>query len=501
MSRYVHPEDMWRAEECAFQINELVRKKPRLTYAYRSGGSSSSSAVPTYDDIEAMKDRLEREGCMTLRLDEFEEKTKTFVEQLDHGMHEWYTDMTREALKVVDFTKPGAGYKMQELTEQQKTWQGMPKEQHRELLEKFAPHTKEGRQNMFDSSRRNQVTEDQKYEGQPIGHYLRHIVQRAKQGNTTMALANMKHTWTDTGFGMLAHVVPDLGLHIATHVAKVLQQPPLELIARLGHHFPHIIYKPEGGKALKPHHDQITPDNLLKTLKKHQKSSRPTTLEWVKEHGMQLLGHLEGGHTAEDGATYVIGPMTCERLLLCLEHLKLQDKPSGPYFADWIVRLQDLNEMLRKKEQPPLRQIPIAPTNGKPGAFVAMWPVGFPHGSFSNKDHRRITVTLPLEVRTTAPPQDAGDSAKWLRALSKLVEPEDSDTPEAERYVKARTIPFADGSTHKTPSVAAELHGARYKDDDRGWWGGWFHRLGPTRKGVEEFIKTLRPEKPSLHSA
>lgn len=422
--------------------------------------------------------RLNEEGCFTLTLPvAFQQRTDAFIRDLDDGTRRWFEDMTRGALQA-DLSRPGAGYDPVVLRGQKAVWDALPEERRESELRRFSPATAEGREALFDGKKRKQATE-----GKPFGQYLRHVVQRAKQGNTTMALGRMEHAWTDAGFGMWAHLVAALGLEIAVEVARQLSA--LGLRGKLPHHFPHVIYKPEDGAALKPHHDQITPQQLVEELRAHVASEDPSTLAWTKKHGLQLLSHLEGGRAADDGATYIIGPMTCERLIMCLEFFGAASdtKTTGPYFYEWDRKLNDLNTMLTARGQPHLRRIPIAPRASEAaiagGAFVAAWPVGFPHGSFKNK-RRRITITMPFDVRETPGDHGAPQIVEWLSDLSALVE-EGDDTPAARERVRKRKRPFADGPTHKKPSVAADLLGR----------GGWFHDIGPTRAVVEQLVELL----------
>lgn len=421
--------------------------------------------------------RLDEDGCLTLALPAaFQERTEAFLRDLDEATCRWFEEMTRDALRA-DLSKPGAGYDPAVLRRQKAVWDALPAEERERELHGFSPATAEGRARLFNSKKRKRATE-----GKPYGDYLRHIVQRAKQGNTAMALSKMWHAWTDAGFGMWAHVVAALGLEIAVEVARLLSA--LGMRAKLSHHFPHVIYKPEDGAALGPHHDQITPQQLVRELRAHVASEDPSTLAWAKTHGLQLLSHLEGGRSA-DGATYIIGPMTCERLLMCLEFFGADSdtKTRGPYFYEWDRRLEDLNVMLRARGQPRLCQVPIAPRADEGGvaggAFVAGWPVGFPHGSFKSK-RRRVTITMPFDVRETPSDHGAPDSVAWLTDLSALVE-EGEDTAAAAKRVRERTRPFADGSTHSKPSVAKYLYVKN----------GWFNAIGPTRAAVEQFVEAM----------
>jgi hypothetical protein len=191
------------------------------------------------------------------------------------------------------------------------------------------------------------------------------------------------------------------------------------------------------------------------------------------------------------------------KLLVCLEllydnkvpgafndtytHESWANSKSGPYFANWTSKeaLGAFNTALRKRGLSEIYEIPIRPSAGETaaGAYVAMWPVGVPHGSSSNK-HRRITITLPLN--TTGKTIENSRSKKRALALAVIASSDeeigdnaDVKRKNAEAWIASDTVPYADGDTHSKPQYVAALmrHGT-----------GPFARLAPTISQAEKYV-------------
>lgn len=490
--------------------------------------------------------RLETDGLLAFPLPSTF-KVGKFIMELDKGTRKWFEEMiVRVENKPI--TKPGAGYDAAQLRDEKGVWDALSSEERQRLLAPFNTSSSSGRIKIHDSKER--AKEAKRASSKGVANYLKYLVQTAKQGNVSMSLGSLLGWW-GTGFGLWGHTVPQLGLEVAMYTSNVLQQ--LGFRPTLSGHFPHIIYKSEVGSNLDMHHDQITPAQLLSELEAHIAAthSEGSTIQWIKRKGIQLLTHIEGGRRPNSGATYILGPMTCSRLLLCLRHMKasyLKDwnKPVGPYFIweEMIKKkngLEVLNDMLQKhgrdeEEKRPLRKMAL--TDGRSdGAYVVGWPVGFPHGSFSTdkekgeEKKRRITFTLPIDVKETdrealrkekatweslnGAERDAllkrkrarSDAATkgvatflkhyltqkhaedWLRAIATVAtdHPSTAEHARAKQKIENHKYRFADGPAHGQTYRAYELHA---RGDPH---HGWFNAIAPTKASVERFIAEMRP--------
>ena len=430
-------------------------------------------------------------GFFTLELDPETPGLQGFAESLEAESQAWFESMLQSfAVKPVQ-EKVGAGHNAARVTEQSVLWHAASTAEKQDSLRAFTLKTREGRVAALTNEGRRRATADM-----PFGDYVRYLVQSSKQGGCVMALGRMHVTWADSGFGLWSHVVPSVGLHIAVQVAEALAQKGFDVSPH--DHYPHVIYKHEGSAGLRPHHDQITPSALVDALKAHLASEDPSNLAWARKHGLQLLAHLEGGVTEESGATFVVGPMSCPVLLLCMEHFEAQNdsQQEGPYFYDWKQQLPALNVMLKENGYEKLRFLPISPPNASESTalpFVAAWPVGFPHGSFKNKGKRRITVTVPLDVARCKSEDDlavqewAGElgSTAWLRTLANCGENracrKDAELILHMRKLRLGKEAFADGLTHKRPISVLDLMGP----------SGWFANLRPSSADVAIYARRL----------
>ena len=178
--------------------------------------------------------------------------------------------------------------------------------------------TEEGRANLF--LKRKEVADPP----------LCKAVQFVLQGDSNMGLAAMHQSWSKTGFGKWAHIHPGIGLRIATLAKQRLAEfasPPtftgpshhLQTARGPGTETPYRSHPSEG-----PH----------SPLENHVGSDDPSTTGWIRRHGMQCLAHVEGG--TDDGYTYSIGPMTPERLLICLNVQSWRGRSSCPRGWRWM---------------------------------------------------------------------------------------------------------------------------------------------------------------------
>ena len=461
---------------------------------------------------------------------------EAWLDDLNTGKTNWFSDMVRTVVSEVYLDGvltgkrgTGAGFDKDAIRRGISKWKEMAREEREALLQRivdtFNPGTREGQENLMVAERRKQsallLVDDP-----DLSELVRMIATHAKQGGTSMGLANMKHAWTDAGAGLWFHLVPKIGLDISIYVANLLDEE-LRVQTQLHSHFPHIIYKPEDGSALQCHHDQMVPAALLRELTEfvNEKGDQATTTEWTKQHGVQLLSHLVN----EGGPTYVVGPMTPKRLQVVLRAMsenvdnvwfknkeaydKFWNSTSGPYFYDYnserVLRL--MTDAVREKlglDQEEMRVVPLDLRQSDELRMVASpilvgFPVGFLHGSLKTGKHEtRITVTVPLSIlsrQTSTPTQDQSDCARWLRAIA-MVSGQSKATPfeidEAIQYIQERQKAFANGQAHQKPSVVIDLflHPDLAADRrHRGLKDGWFYNLAPDPSTVDAFLSRLFP--------
>ena len=305
----------------------------------------------------------------------------------------------------------------------------------------------------------------------PGKKYFRQAVVYTKQGNAgTPQGANLSKAWAKDGFGKWAHICPDIGLSMVFEAMKMMESLGLKL--GLPNHFPHPIYKPPSGAPLAIHHDQMDPRDLVRNLREHVASSDPSMSAWVAKYGVQMLAHLQGGTGVENGATFVVGPMTPTKMLICLQTFE-RVSVDGEYQA-WIARTANIhfvdvekylpafNQALQQAGQAPIGLVPIAPSNLQTflGGFGLAFPVGMWHGSFSNSGNEeqavgkgsRITITMPLTLKEAAQTPDPRIPTR-LRAMATVAT--EGLTPQeyldAGAWLEADTRPYASGSTHYKP--------------------------------------------------
>lgn len=416
--------------------------------------------VATSDGVLAAIDRV---GCATLAnvVD-----ATGFLHDLGVGTRAWFFEQLERALQMTPDTP--------QLVHQKQRWYHVYTEAQRmAVLRRFDPNTTVGVERIFDDKKR------QEHLPEDVRAFLNGRIRFVKQGNANMGLASMHKSWSLKGFGKWARINPGIGLTITTHTLELLRSQGFA--AHLEDQLPHIIYKPPGGEKLGCHHDGIPPSRLLELLRDRRDK---TMMEWAREFGMQTLCHVEGG--VHDGYTFIMGPMTPNKLFVCIdalfryripgafanaeEHRNWTTATKGPYFAKWTTPtvLAALNKRLADEGETPIREIPIRPSGtASAGAYVAMWPIGVPHGSSKNKT-RRVTITLPIGTRGA--PLPAGSRAeRRLQALATVASSDEDlrrhgvyggtvveQRRAAEAFLAQDTVPLADGPTHVHPEYAAE---------------------------------------------
>ena len=87
-------------------------------------------------------------------------------------------------------------------------WDALPPERRRAYADRIDLRTDEGMRLALTRSTSRQAW----WEAMPGQAFFRRAVTYVRQGNVGMALGNMPGAWTATGFGLWAHLVPDVGL-------------------------------------------------------------------------------------------------------------------------------------------------------------------------------------------------------------------------------------------------------------------------------------------------
>lgn len=356
-----------------------------------------------------------------------------------------------------------------------------------------------------------------------LSKFILKCVSFAMMGGKASAMGTNCHdAWTIKGFGFWAKFVPDIGLQITMLALSKLRD--IGLTATVPGHFPHLIFKRPGAPLLGAHTDQINPAELIKLLRDHGHKS---THEWVKQRGCQMIAHLEGGRGEDDGATFVLGPMTPQKLLICLTAYKESDtenaktwyKSKGKVDIDCSVETIALfNKALREKgttgeERTAVGLLPIAPTKGDKFdrcGHMILWPVGWIHGSFGTKKNSqcvtsRISLTTPIGIRGSAQSDVATRNVKRvpdrLYHMAMLSAPDvpDDVVYSAEDALRLDTVVYADGATHMHPEcVSNYIRGQRAVDAnarrEQVTRVGAFHAINIQPETVRAYLLMLAPQ-------
>lgn len=440
---------------------------------------------------------------------------ESMIHRLDEGTSRWFYAMVNLA-RQEPLDKPGKSFNADRLRAEKRMYDRLTHEQQQFLLSFFDPMHAEGRFALTDSKQRTLVA-DRLATGYGCNHYLSYLIMRSKMGNAAMGLAHIEQAWTETGFGLWAHVVPNEGLSVCMNVANLLSQT-MGLHSQMHSHFPHVIYKPYNSSVLNTHHDQMDFQTLIDNLNAHVQSQDDSTLAWVKKHGLQMLAHILGGRNTDaeqSGATYILGPMTPRRLLLVLTELynnsteyginpSVWSKENTIYFLPYEKYLPDLNAMLKRIEGPEaavLRRIPLQTNDSSLNSTIIGWPVGWLHGSFASDNARRVTLTVPLDVRENVA-HDVNkqtDALQWLEDLATIsstsfdTEAERLELQAANHRIVTRRDKFAHGSTHRNPFIAGKLMRSREAAAILHEAVGWFYNIGPHRDTVKEMRRMFLP--------
>lgn len=345
----------------------------------------------------------------------------------------------------------------------------------------------------------------------PGKKFFRQAVVYTKQGNSAMALGDMARAWTKSGFGKWSHICPDIGLSMVFEAMKMMES--LGLKPGLPNHFPHPIYKPPDGSPLEIHHDQMDPRDLVQNLREHVGSSDPSMSAWVAKYGVQMLAHLQGGTGTENGATFIVGPMTPTKMLICLETFstvsenddydKWIDRSDNIHKLDVEKYLPAFNQVLRQKGFAPIGLVPIAPTNLQAfsGGFGLAFPVGMWHGSFSNSGDEdqavgkgsRVTITMPLTLKSAAQKSDPRIPTR-LQAMA-TVSTEglpDQQYQAAGAWLAGDTTEYASGPTHKNPQTILDFICCPSAAEALNRPVGPYYTISVTRQNAVNYINVLK---------
>lgn len=328
-------------------------------------------------------------------------------------------------------------------------WKKLAPAEQQAYMKRVDLSTPEGRQLLFDVS---YLDKKPWFKDMPGRAFFKKAMRYVKQGNSGYGQAAMPNAWISDGFGMWAHIAADVGFPMLVEAMKLLETFGLQPGPPKG--FPHPLWKPPKGDALDIHHDQMPPLTLIANLRAHGDGSWTT---WVKRFGFQLLAHLDGGAGVDDGATFVVGPLTPAALLVCMEAYNSgavgapeddvkawREKLKGPWFLDWEQYLDAFNTELLAAGHPSIGLIPGAPFPAHNKGHMVLWPVGFPHGSFSNPKGGRFTVTLPITLSGSGQLPDPRLPTR-LRHLATL----SSNGHKREEYAKAEEWLAQDGRMTK----------------------------------------------------
>jgi len=498
-----------------------------------SGTKRKLAGDPSDGSLNTTIDTL---GCVAVPMSGAEIDTADFITKIDRGTRAWFHARLTAALR--DENVPQMTTKKQPDVEKMQAWatgRDVWTALNRSTKDAFYAYVEldkpSGRANLFLPAKRTAMvnTFSEVHTGggndvrsRALALYLKDRLTFVKQGDSRLGLAKMYNSWSNSGFGKWAHITPAVGLRAALALRSELDAAGFDSQLVGGSH---MIYKPPGGTELPAHTDGPRPAAMIALLKAELEANGrfPTTTEWMQTHGIQSLVHFDGGRV--DGYTYTIGPMTPKRLYICLNAVqtgalgatddqlfttrkKNDDEEddtangdatttrrtrflvggTGPSFLNWKENFAKFNAVLAANgETEPLREIPIRPPAGTPaGAFAAVWPVGFPHGSAPNAE-RRITTTASLAIVSPNSPARDERVPQRVRALAIIADDasSDNDRAQAKNLIASQTAPFAGGKTHLHPEHAGNWFDPTMRESQR---GGFYQSIAPTRRDAAVFV-------------
>lgn len=485
-----------------------------------------------------LEQTLDVNGCAALRIPEANINTPEFIANVDKGTRDWFYARLNSALSpsatvpVMKNKNVIDSKKILQWETGRNTWNEFQHETKMAFFARLNLATAQGRENLFSTKKRKVAIADFAKDlpnSDALAYYLDDRAKYVKQGDSRMGLSAMYKSWSAAGFGKWAHIVPSHGIRAALALRDELEEKGISTQLSGSSH---MIYKPPVGDKLPSHTDGPRPATMITLLEEFSRKNKrfPTTSEWIQDNGLQSLVHFDGGNV--DGYTYSIGPMTPKKLYICLRAVqdgsiglsneelfeKTKKKKSdgdedddeqeeeaavgidkrisfltggtGPSFMKWLENIEKFNEILAQKGEGPIGELPIRPETDKPGAFVALWPNGFPHGSAPNK-HRRITTTASLSV--VGPNYKERDERVPERVSALAIIASELATPEqrarARATISSQTQPFYGGKTHIHPE-----HAGSWFDPDKisNGTGGFYQSIAPTLADAAAFSKAWK---------
>jgi hypothetical protein len=518
----------------------LVPTGPKAGSKRKAGSGLNTFRIEKFPELEQT---LDHNGCAAVPIPSAQINTAAFVAKVDQGTSDWFYARLRDALSataevpVIKTKKVPDQTKMAAWQQGRDDWNAMPDQMKAAFFAKFDLKTPTGRDNLFATKKRKAAVNEyaqsifgttNAVRASSLSGYLEDRIKYVKQGDSRMGLSAMYKSWSQTGFGKWAHITTSQGLRASIALRDELQENNISTQLSGGSH---MIYKPPGGKELPAHTDGPRPATtiaLLEAFALKNGGRFPTTSEWMQDNGVQSLVHFDGGTV--DGYTYAIGPMTPKKLYHCLKAVQdgtigLTDEElfhiakkksddeeeddddeegdegadgdartrfltggAGPSFMKWKENIESFNAVLEANGELAIGELPIRPElDQPPGAFVALWPNGFPHGSAPNK-MRRITTTASLAV--VGPNYKARDERVLERVTALSIIASEFATDEqrvnARAKISSQTVPFYGGKTHLHPE-----HASVWFDPDKlaNGTGGFYRSIAPTPEDAAAFAK------------
>lgn len=438
-----------------------------------------------------------------------------FVAQLRVCTNDWFHTnfklMLDEPLPVMfKIAKPPYAAKP-DMIESAAEWNTMTAEQKASYRMMIDLRTDYGMSMAFDISFVDKEFKKQPFVSMPGKSYFRQALIYTKQGNSgTSTGANVSTAWAKNGFGKWVHICPDIGLGMVVEAMKVMEN--LGLTPGLPNHFPHPIYKPPSGTPLEIHHDQMTPADLVRNLRVLVSSSDPSMSAWVARYGIQMLAHVQGGTGIHNGATFIVGPMTPAKMLICLDTFAVMSRDGdydkwiargkGIHFLDVEKYLPAFNNALQQAGFGPVGLVPIAPTNLQAfsGGFGLGFPVGMWHGSFSNAGNEdqavgkgsRVTITMPLTLRGAEQKIDDRIPTRLRHMATVSTEGLPKERYEAAgAWLANDTVVYAFGATHLHPERILNYICCPSAATALGLPVGPYHSISVKPKSVANYLAVL----------
>lgn len=443
--------------------------------------------------------QLNAQACAVLRIPDVD--PADFKQKIDTAAKAWFTARLARAISITTTPQMKDPAKMQEWELGRRQFVNLDNKLMRSTVRQFDPTTYIGQKNLFDpATRRRALAPLARAAGLPAASYLLDRICYVLYGDCRMALGNMHKAWLKNGFGMWAHIHPELALVVAMAVADALREEGFRVSVDTTPG--HLIYKPAGGESLAPHSDGPCPSTIIAELEAHVASSDPSAAAFAQKKGMQSLYHISGG--IDDGSTYCLNASP-EQYLFCLKAIRANADPArfdfatclvkknsieewaanaggGPAFFNWHRALPRLNSLMAEAgvATAPVEFVSIRPAGPGQNGFTALWPLGWVHGSNAN-DSPRLSLTTPLLFGSAAGKENRNTWA--LDLLDDLATAANEEADEERRAAAAQRIaknkrPLHGGLTHKNPG-----HKAQWILPD----SGHFHSIAATEATAKRF--------------